>query len=179
MLADELAEFPAIRSVAGEDEVDRVPRPAGRPVQEHVEPGRVAVLEARTRERIEREAGFLRELRHPQIVELVHEDYIAAGAEVITAKATALTEAAMKMGQQIYEKDAAAQASPGADTAAAGDEDVVADVDEVLPVSQLLLADEAFVAVLRKESLDKLPQTLAEQLAELKRAGLFSNNSLA
>jgi molecular chaperone DnaK len=49
--------------------------------------------------------------------------------EAITAKAQALTELAMKMGQQIYEKDQASAASPGAGAAQgseAGDgEDVV------------------------------------------------------
>jgi molecular chaperone DnaK len=55
-------------------------------------------------------------------------------ADAINAKAQALTEAAMKMGQQIYEKDAAAQASPAAEGAEAGKEDVVdaefSEVDE-------------------------------------------------
>jgi molecular chaperone DnaK len=60
--------------------------------------------------------------------------------EEITAKAQALTDLAMKMGQQIYEKDQAASASPGGDGAdqssaqAGGDEDVVdaefSEVDE-------------------------------------------------
>jgi molecular chaperone DnaK len=49
-------------------------------------------------------------------------------AEAINAKAAALTEAAMKMGQQIYEKDAAAAQAGAADAASsqsAADEDVV------------------------------------------------------
>ena len=46
-------------------------------------------------------------------------------ADAINAKAQALTEVAMKMGQQIYEKDAAAQASPDAESAAEGGDDVV------------------------------------------------------
>jgi molecular chaperone DnaK len=45
-------------------------------------------------------------------------------AEAMTAKTQALTEKAMKMGQAIYEKEQAAQASPGAE-APAGDDDVV------------------------------------------------------
>ena len=47
--------------------------------------------------------------------------------EEINAKAQALTEAAMKMGQAIYEKEQAAAASPEAEggQAAGGDEDVV------------------------------------------------------
>jgi len=44
--------------------------------------------------------------------------------EAMTAKTQALTERAMKMGQAIYEKEQAAQASPGAE-APAGDDDVV------------------------------------------------------
>jgi len=44
--------------------------------------------------------------------------------EAMTAKTQALTEKAMKMGQAIYEKEQAAQASPGAE-APAGDDDVV------------------------------------------------------
>ncbi|MEO5706928.1 MAG: molecular chaperone DnaK [Alteraurantiacibacter sp.] len=56
-------------------------------------------------------------------------------AEVITAKATALTEAAMKMGQQIYEKDqAASQGSGDTGGSSAPEEDVVdaefSEVDE-------------------------------------------------
>ena len=51
----------------------------------------------------------------------------------MTAKTQALTEAAMKMGQAIYEKEQASAASPGAE-APAGDEDVVdaefSEVDE-------------------------------------------------
>jgi molecular chaperone DnaK len=58
--------------------------------------------------------------------------------EEITAKAQALTELAMKMGQQIYEKDQATGASPGGDSAdqaqGGGNEDVVdaefSEVDE-------------------------------------------------
>ena len=55
--------------------------------------------------------------------------------DAINAKAQALTDAAMKMGQQIYEKEQAAAASPGAGAAAAdGAEDVVdaefSEVDE-------------------------------------------------
>jgi molecular chaperone DnaK len=49
-------------------------------------------------------------------------------AEDIGAKAQALTEVAMKMGQSIYEKEQAAAASPGGesgDTTSGGDEDVV------------------------------------------------------
>ena len=46
--------------------------------------------------------------------------------EAMTEKTNALTQVAMKMGQAIYEKEQAASASPGAETAAtAGDEDVV------------------------------------------------------
>ncbi|MCB2061670.1 MAG: Hsp70 family protein, partial [Novosphingobium sp.] len=48
--------------------------------------------------------------------------------EQINAKAQALTEKAMKMGQSIYEKEQAAAASPGGEggeEAASGDEDVV------------------------------------------------------
>ncbi len=54
-------------------------------------------------------------------------------AEAITAKATALTEVAMKMGQQIYEKDqAAAQAgAAGADAPKADDDVVDAEFSEV------------------------------------------------
>ncbi len=57
-------------------------------------------------------------------------------ADTINAKAAALTEAAMKMGQQIYEKDQAAAQSGAADADApsSGDEDVVdaefSEVDE-------------------------------------------------
>ncbi|MEJ2409144.1 MAG: molecular chaperone DnaK [Novosphingobium sp.] len=55
-------------------------------------------------------------------------------AAEITAKAQALTEVAMKMGQAIYEKEQAEGAAPGAGAAAAGDEDVVdaefSEVDE-------------------------------------------------
>jgi molecular chaperone DnaK len=43
----------------------------------------------------------------------------------ITAKAQALTEKAMRMGQAIYEKEQAAAASPGADAGSANDEEVV------------------------------------------------------
>jgi molecular chaperone DnaK len=54
--------------------------------------------------------------------------------EAINAKAQALTQVAMKMGQAIYEKEQAAAASPGTDTASAGDEEVVdaefSEVDE-------------------------------------------------
>ena len=57
------------------------------------------------------------------------------------SKSQALTDVAMKMGQQIYEKEQASAASPGgeggeqaADEAAAGDEEVVdaefSEVDE-------------------------------------------------
>ncbi len=45
--------------------------------------------------------------------------------EAMTAKTQALTETAMKMGQAIYEKEQAAAASPAAEPASAGDEDVV------------------------------------------------------
>ncbi len=45
--------------------------------------------------------------------------------DAMTEKANALTQVAMKMGQAIYEKEQAAAASPGAETAAAGNEDVV------------------------------------------------------
>ena len=45
-------------------------------------------------------------------------------AAEMTAKAQALTEVAMKMGQAIYEKEQAAGAAPGAETPA-GDDDVV------------------------------------------------------
>jgi molecular chaperone DnaK len=55
-------------------------------------------------------------------------------AAEITAKAQALTEVAMKMGQAIYEKEQAAAAAPGAEAPAGGDEDVVdaefSEVDE-------------------------------------------------
>jgi molecular chaperone DnaK len=54
--------------------------------------------------------------------------------EQMTAKTTALTEVAMKMGQSIYEKEQAASASPGAEAPAEGGEDVVdaefSEVDE-------------------------------------------------
>ncbi len=56
---------------------------------------------------------------------------IASGdADAMTAKTQALTEAAMKMGQAIYEKEQAAAASPngaggGAEVPAGGDEEVV------------------------------------------------------
>ncbi|MGC1270146.1 MAG: molecular chaperone DnaK [Croceibacterium sp.] len=54
--------------------------------------------------------------------------------EAIKAKADALTQVAMKMGQAIYEKEQAAAASPSADGGAAGGEDVVdaefSEVDE-------------------------------------------------
>jgi molecular chaperone DnaK len=42
--------------------------------------------------------------------------------EAINAKSQALTELAMKMGQQIYEKQQQAEASPGAESSAAGSE---------------------------------------------------------
>ncbi len=45
--------------------------------------------------------------------------------DTMTEKTNALTQVAMKMGQAIYEKEQAASASPGAETAAAGDDDVV------------------------------------------------------
>ncbi len=45
--------------------------------------------------------------------------------DAMTEKANALTQVAMKMGQAIYEKEQAATASPGAETAAASKEDVV------------------------------------------------------
>ncbi len=45
--------------------------------------------------------------------------------DAMTEKANALTQVAMKMGQAIYEKEQAAAASPAAETAAAGSEDVV------------------------------------------------------
>jgi molecular chaperone DnaK len=52
----------------------------------------------------------------------------------MTAKAQALTEVAMKMGQAIYEKEQASAASPGAQQAPSGDDDVVdaefSEVDE-------------------------------------------------
>ncbi len=54
--------------------------------------------------------------------------------EAMTEKTNALTQVAMKMGQAIYEKEQAASASPGAETAEAGGEDVVdaefSEVDE-------------------------------------------------
>jgi molecular chaperone DnaK len=54
--------------------------------------------------------------------------------EAMTEKTNALTQVAMKMGQAIYEKEQAASASPGAEAAAAGGEDVVdaefSEVDE-------------------------------------------------
>src|SRR5688500_17232367 len=54
--------------------------------------------------------------------------------EAMTQKTQALTEVAMKMGQAIYEKEQAAAASPGAEPASTGDEDVVdaefSEVDE-------------------------------------------------
>src|SRR5690606_17642338 len=60
--------------------------------------------------------------------------------EAIKAKAQALTDLAMKMGQQIYEKDQAAAAAPGgeggdtSESGSAGDEEVVdaefSEVDE-------------------------------------------------
>jgi molecular chaperone DnaK len=55
-------------------------------------------------------------------------------AAEMTAKAQALTEVAMKMGQAIYEKEQAAAAAPGAGAPAGGDDDVVdaefSEVDE-------------------------------------------------
>ena len=45
--------------------------------------------------------------------------------EAIKAKADALTQLAMKMGQSIYEQEQAAAASPSADAGSAGGEDVV------------------------------------------------------
>ncbi len=47
--------------------------------------------------------------------------------DAMTEKTNALTQVAMKLGQAIYEKEQAAQASPGAETASAGagDDDVV------------------------------------------------------
>ena len=45
--------------------------------------------------------------------------------EAMTEKTNALTQVAMKMGQAIYEKEQAASASPGAETASADSEDVV------------------------------------------------------
>jgi molecular chaperone DnaK len=54
--------------------------------------------------------------------------------DAINAKAQALTQVAMKMGQAIYEKEQAAAASPGADAGPGGDEEVVdaefSEVDE-------------------------------------------------
>ena len=52
-------------------------------------------------------------------------------AAEMTAKTQALTEKAMKMGQAIYEKEQAAAASPGAETAAGGDDVVDAEFSEV------------------------------------------------
>jgi molecular chaperone DnaK len=49
-------------------------------------------------------------------------------AEAMTAKAQALTEVAMKMGQAIYEKEQAAGASPGAE-APSGEDDGVVDAE--------------------------------------------------
>ncbi|MDE8651928.1 molecular chaperone DnaK [Novosphingobium album (ex Liu et al. 2023)] len=49
----------------------------------------------------------------------------------ITAKAQALTEVAMKMGQAIYEKEQAAAASPGAEAPAGGEDVVDAEFSEV------------------------------------------------
>jgi len=49
--------------------------------------------------------------------------------EAITAKAQALTEKAMKMGQAIYEKEQVAAASPGADGSATGSDDGVVDAE--------------------------------------------------
>jgi molecular chaperone DnaK len=55
-------------------------------------------------------------------------------AAEMTAKAQALTEVAMKMGQAIYEKEQATAASPGAEGPAGGDDEVVdaefSEVDE-------------------------------------------------
>jgi len=45
--------------------------------------------------------------------------------DAMTEKTNALTQVAMKMGQAIYEKEQAAGASPGAETAAPGSDDVV------------------------------------------------------
>lgn len=45
--------------------------------------------------------------------------------DAMTEKANALTQVAMKLGQAIYEKEQAATASPGSETAAASNEDVV------------------------------------------------------
>ena len=50
-------------------------------------------------------------------------------AEEITARAQALTEVAMKMGQSIYEKEQAAAASPEADTSAADKDEEVVDAE--------------------------------------------------
>jgi molecular chaperone DnaK len=54
--------------------------------------------------------------------------------DAISAKAQALTQVAMKLGQAIYEKEQAAAASPGADAGPDGDEEVVdaefSEVDE-------------------------------------------------
>ena len=47
----------------------------------------------------------------------------------ITAKAQALTEVAMKMGQSIYEKEQAAAASPGADASGPKADDDVVDAE--------------------------------------------------
>ena len=49
----------------------------------------------------------------------------------INAKAQALTEKAMKLGQAIYEKEQAAAASPGAAHAAGGEDVVDAEFSEV------------------------------------------------
>jgi molecular chaperone DnaK len=53
--------------------------------------------------------------------------------DAIKAKAEALAQVAMKLGQAIYEKDQAAQASPGAETAegeaAGGDDEEVVDAE--------------------------------------------------
>jgi len=45
--------------------------------------------------------------------------------DAMTEKANALTQVAMKLGQAIYEKEQATTASPGGETAAASNEDVV------------------------------------------------------
>jgi molecular chaperone DnaK len=50
-------------------------------------------------------------------------------AAEMTAKAQALTEVAMKMGQAIYEKEQAAAASPGAEAGAGGADDDVVDAE--------------------------------------------------
>ena len=55
----------------------------------------------------------------------------AGDTDAINAKAQALTEKAMKLGQSIYEKEQATAASPGAAHAPGGEDVVDAEFSEV------------------------------------------------